>query len=190
VVADLVLVRPTAMSSAALFLIGSVAGYLAFVIGKWRHTCLFWMAENRANVPLGWHKTATPLGSLILVAVLSIVFATSWALLIAKQMGNLLGLFAWGVLLAARWYASQVSAFVGGQKEKKQIEIDIATRKAERERSRIEDIPFIQALVTRRWRQKLTDYSLKSVVKRSRTLRLGRPNQSLEPTAGRCDVYL
>jgi hypothetical protein len=129
------------MSSAALFLIGSVAGYLAFVIGKWRHTCLFWMAENRANVPLGWHKTATPLGSLILVAVLSIVFATSWALLIAKQMGNLLGLFAWGVLLAARWYASQVSAFVGGQKEKKQIEIDIATRKAERERSRIEDIP-------------------------------------------------
>jgi hypothetical protein len=73
--------------------------------------------------------------------VLSIVFATSWALLIVKQFGELPGYFAWGVLLLARWYASQVAAFVAGQKEKEQIEIDIATRSAERERSRLEDIP-------------------------------------------------
>lgn len=140
-VADLV-VKPTPMSyTFALFLIGSAAGYPAFALGKWRHTCLFWMAENRANVPLGWHKPAVPIGSLILVAVLSLIFAASWALLIAEQISELLGLFAWGVLLAARWYASQLAAFGTAQKEKKQIEIDIATRNAERQRGRIEDIP-------------------------------------------------
>ena len=127
--------------TAALFLIGSVAGYLAFAIGKWRHTCLFWMAENRANVPFGWRKPAVPLGSLIFVAVLSLVFATLWALLIAEHISELLGLFAWGVLLAARWFTSQIAALAAAQKERKQIEIDIATRTAERQRGRIEDIP-------------------------------------------------
>jgi hypothetical protein len=125
----------------ALLLFGAVAGYLAFIVGKWRQTCLFWMAENRANVPMGWYKPAIPVGSLILVVVLSIAFATSWALLVATLVGELLGMFAWGVLLAARCYASQVAAFVSSQKDKKQIEMDIATRNAERESSRLEDIP-------------------------------------------------
>jgi hypothetical protein len=174
----------------ALFLFGAIAGYLAFIVGKWRQTCLFWMAENRANVPMGWHKPAIPVGSLILVVVLSITFATSWALLVGTLAGELLGLFAWGVLLAARWYASQVAAFASGQKEKKQIEIDIATRNAERESSRLDDIPDYKGPRDPKVRQRLRDYLQKCVAKRSPSLRSARPNQAMQRTAGRSEFWL
>ena len=95
------------------FLIGLAAGFLAFKVGRWRHFCIFWAEKNRANVPLGWREPKIRIGSWLLVTALSLVFATSWSLLIAGYVNELLGMFSWGVLLFLRWVASGLAAHTG-----------------------------------------------------------------------------
>src|SRR5437773_12090213 len=95
-----------------LFVVGLVAFCIAFVAGKWRQTCIFWMVENRINVPLGWHRSEFRFGTLAVVVVFSLLFATTWAYLLAESVGTLIGAFSWGALLLGRWYASQIAAHI------------------------------------------------------------------------------
>ena len=85
------------------FISGLISGLLVYKVGKWRHSCIFWMVNNPANLPLGWHKEEIRFGSWLLVTALSVVFATCWSLLIMAYVNGLLGIFAWGALLTIRW---------------------------------------------------------------------------------------
>jgi len=96
-----------------MFLIGLLAGFLAFTVGRWRHTCIFLAANNRANVPLRWRNPGIQIGSWLLVAMLSLVFAASWSLLIHDYVNELLGMFGFGVLLVFRWVVSGLASKIG-----------------------------------------------------------------------------
>jgi len=93
-----------------LFIAGLVAGYLAFVIGKWRHACIFWEMKMPFNVPSAWHNQTVRIGTWLAVTACSLVFATSIASVISEEINSLLGKFLWGVLLVARYYASGIAA--------------------------------------------------------------------------------
>jgi hypothetical protein len=99
-----------------LFSLGLISGAIAWWIGKWRSSCVFWSETGPWNLPLGWRKPSLRFGSLALVTILSGVFATCWALLIMTSVNKLIGGFSWGVLLMLRWIASNVSAHWEGNR--------------------------------------------------------------------------
>jgi len=105
-----------------LLVLGLVAGLLAYQIGKWRHGCVFWVVNNPANLPLGWHRPEIRYGSLLLVTVLSLVFATCGASVVTTHLGRWAGMLAWGVLLALRWQVSGVVAYLQGRAQLAEIE--------------------------------------------------------------------
>lgn len=113
----------------ALFIIGLIAGFLAYKVGKWRNSCILWMTKNPVNTPLGWHKPEIRFGSFLLVTVLSIVFATCWSLLITTHVNKLLGMFAWGALLVIRWQASIISATLEVQRQLEYVDKMMNERK-------------------------------------------------------------
>jgi hypothetical protein len=92
-----------------LLIVGLVAGYIAFAVGKWRHCCLFWEQHAKYNLPRVWHDAKIKIGTWLVVAICSIIFASAIGALLA-QIHPFLGVFSWGALLAARWYASMAAA--------------------------------------------------------------------------------
>jgi hypothetical protein len=104
-----------------LFLVGSVAGFIAFKVGKWRHMCINGMVNAQVACPLDWSKGEVRIGSLLLVAVFSLVFATCWADLLIENVSPFIGKFSWGVLLMARWQASGITAHIQAQKRLEEI---------------------------------------------------------------------
>jgi hypothetical protein len=78
--------------------------------------------ENPANASLGWQKPEVRAGSLLLVAVFSIVFATCFSFWLQEEAGSLIGKIAFGALLYLRWIASSVSARISCEKQKQEIE--------------------------------------------------------------------
>jgi hypothetical protein len=99
-----------------LFLIGLVCGVIAYRIGKWRHACVFWLANEPFNLPLGWRQPAIRFGTLAAVAIFSATFASCWAFLIGVGVNKFIGAFSWGVLLMIRWTASGIAARLEGRK--------------------------------------------------------------------------
>ena len=104
------------------FIVGLFAGYLAFITGKWRHACVIWETKAPHNLPSAWHNPAVRIGTWIAVTICSLVFATAIATVISKEINTLLGKFLWGVLLAARYYASGVAAIIQTTHELEKME--------------------------------------------------------------------
>jgi len=110
-----------------LFIVGLISGLLAYRVGKWRHSCIFWMIENPANCPLGWRKPIWRFGSWLIVTALSLGFATCWALLISNHVNELIGMFSWGALLILRWVASGIGARMKDQKMLEEMNVRISS---------------------------------------------------------------
>lgn len=91
-------------------IVALITGYLAFAIGKWRQGCCYWEMEGPHNLPSIWRNPMVRIGSWLVVATCSLVFVTAIAIPISEEINSLLGKFAWGVLLIARWYASGIAA--------------------------------------------------------------------------------
>lgn len=105
-----------------LALIGLVAGVLAFFLGRWRHLCRRWEQHKRWNVPRAWRSAPFRMGTLIVVAALTLLFATCFSVLISEHVHDFLGKFAWGALIWLRWMASSVSAEFQFARQKKEVE--------------------------------------------------------------------
>ena len=110
-----------------LFFIGIISGLLAYWVGKWRHSCIFWMKEEPANCPLGWQNPIWQLGSWLIVTILSLVFATCLALLISNHVNELIGMLSWGALLVLRWVVSGIGVRMEDQKRLEQMNVRISS---------------------------------------------------------------
>jgi hypothetical protein len=50
-----------------LVLVGSVFGFIAFFIGKWRQACILWEMKGEWNVPAAWRSPVWRIGTWLLV---------------------------------------------------------------------------------------------------------------------------
>ena len=106
-----------------LFAIGTSAGLLAFFLGWWRASCNFWEHYAPYNVPSIWHNSTVRFGTWCISAVLSIAFASAFALLISNWMGEMIGKFSFGGLLATRWMISGMAAAISTHPELSRIKL-------------------------------------------------------------------
>lgn len=105
-----------------IFGVGLVAGLLAFWLGRWRSTCIFWMSTYPLQVPTAWRRGWVQVTTWVLVTVLSLIFATLWASLIIIHVNDWLGRFSWGALLVFRWQASGFAAASRYHKNKAELD--------------------------------------------------------------------
>jgi hypothetical protein len=108
-----------------LVLIGIVSGVVAFAVGKWRHSCVFWLRENPANLPPAWVKPDIRFGSLILVVVFTLIFATCVSYVVSQEVNQILGELLWGALVFFRWAASAIAAQIECAEAKKKIDSQV-----------------------------------------------------------------
>jgi len=111
-----------------IILLACLAGYIAYRVGTWRQSSIYWENENRANVPLGWRTPWIRAGTWIIVTGLSLYFALVISTLVQIKIGDLVGKFSFGVFLALRWIASGLSAHQKCEKEKQIIEAMLQSR--------------------------------------------------------------
>ena len=117
-----------------LFFIGTVAGLLAFLLGWWRASCGFWELHAPYNLPSLWYSPAVRIGTWFISAVLSMIFAAAFALLISSAMGETIGKFSFGGLLAIRWMISGMAAASGAEPVLRRIRMQQEKGELERER--------------------------------------------------------
>lgn len=102
-----------------LFILGVVAGYVAFVAGRWRGLCLFFTVQAPWNLPHVWHNPLFRFGSWVFVVVASLLFAMCWTKVFVESVHPSLARFSWllwAVLLTARWLIAGTSAVKEGRR--------------------------------------------------------------------------
>lgn len=83
---------------------------IAVLIGAWRQMCCIYENKLPYNLASLWRNTGIRIGSWMLTAILSIIFAFICASWIIANVGDFIGKFSFGVLLVTRWFASM---FIG-----------------------------------------------------------------------------
>ena len=120
------------MTAIIIFGIGLLAGMLAFWLGKWRTNCIFWTNTSPVNVPRAWRLSWVPIVTWMVVAILSVVYATLWSGLVIEYVNYWLGVFLWGSLLALRWQVSGLAAARSYHKDRAELDAWMARIEAER----------------------------------------------------------
>ena len=128
-----------------IFSLGLLCGILACIVGFWRHTCIFWEATFRSgkgpyNTPLGWAKPSIRYGTFVVVATLSVVFASCWMLLFMHHFNKWIAEASWGVWLMLRWMISATVAGVVNQRALAKLNWEQAEREAKRPRRSIQEL--------------------------------------------------
>jgi hypothetical protein len=119
--------------------IGSGPIWFLYKVGKWRHSCIFWIIKHPANCPLGWQKPIWRLGSWLIVTVLSLGFATCWALLISNHENEVIGMLSWGALLILHWVGSGIGARMKDQQMLEEMNIGISSIRKEQKEPGLRD---------------------------------------------------
>ncbi|NQV93806.1 MAG: sel1 repeat family protein [Sphingomonadales bacterium] len=89
---------------------GISAGIIAFIIGSWGRVCLYYEMTEPHQMPSLWSSSAVQVGTFILTAGFSLVFAFIAAGWVSESYGDALGAFSFGVFLVLQWVARSIAS--------------------------------------------------------------------------------
>ena len=111
-----------------LILIAFVCFTISVAIGAWRQMCGIYEVRMPFNVPSAWHKGFVRISTWVLTAFFSIVFAYIISDWIFVSIGEFIGKFLFGVLLAARWFVSMLFGAFPAIKKSDAFEAEYANK--------------------------------------------------------------
>ena len=95
-------------------------GLVAVLIGAWRQSCEVYELAAPSKCPKIWMNKTVRVLTWIVTAILSLIFAIEVSRWVRTNVGELIGNFSFGALLAARWIASMmIGSFPANEKCRK-----------------------------------------------------------------------
>lgn len=85
-----------------------ICGVLAVLLGAWRQASGVYELALESNCPKIWKYKTIKIATWIVTALLSLIFAIVMAKWISLNVGDFIGRFSFGAILAARWIASML----------------------------------------------------------------------------------
>ena len=105
-----------------LMIIAVLSGLIAVLLGAYRQMCIVYSAEMSYNTPRLWNSRLARITTWLITATLSIFFGLVIATWIQINIGDFVGKFSFGVLLALRWLLSSIIGGVPAHKKVKEVQ--------------------------------------------------------------------